>query len=297
MNCYFLSDIPAHLKINGEYFGLINNNLSIVDNLSEDCFFEFLPTLSGYSHAYGCKSNKSLRVFKVDSNKLVVPVFERLQVLPFKFIMQKSESYHGETLTVTAYQDGGVKFFLDGIINDIKSIPFSPTNIEIRFYYNYVFVSFSLEKIALFIYDLTSKRLVFSDVIDSFLIDGDLIVKKSYQTVTSTQIIRVYNLNGEFSHISQRDEKLVDFEFLHPYLLPIGFFENVIIGGNVQKITTKNLHDKILDFKEFLGKVIKVIRPPFDSERFYLIKNDCISVCTLQYEDRLISNCLVDDFY
>lgn len=297
MNCYFLSDIPAHLKINGEYIGLINNNLYSLNLENENCFFEFLPTLKGYFPAYGCNTNANLRIFIVNNIKIVYPVFNYVATLPFKFLFQKSEVYHGESLTVTTYQDGNVKFFLDGFISDIKSLPFTPKNVEINFYLNYAIISFSLEKTAIFVYDITTKKLVYNNVINSFSVDSDLIIKKSYQTVTKTEITEVWNLNGEFKLISRTDEKLIDFDFLHPYLTPIAFLENVVIGGSVEKIITKNLNDRIFELKEFLGNVIRVIKPPFNPNAVYLVKNDCLSVCTLQYENRLISNILIDDFY
>ena len=152
MNCYFLSDIPSYLKINGEYKGIASVNLSSISLDREECFFEFLPFSSNYQSCYGNSSNHTLRVFNVKGNKIVYPVFHHLPTLPFKFIAQKTDSYHGQPITVTVYQDGVVKFFIDGVVNDIKSLPFLPYSIEIKFYLNYVFISFHDEKIALFVF-------------------------------------------------------------------------------------------------------------------------------------------------
>lgn len=297
MDCYFLSDIPSYLKINGKYLGVVSTNLSYLDIDDNDCFFEFLPFSNDFLPCYGSAPNHTLRIFNVLGNKIVYPVFNHLPRLPFKFIMQKSDSFSGQPITVTVYQDGSVKFFIDGCINDIKSLPFSPKDLDVKFYLNYVFISFSGEKIALYVYDLTTKKLVFSNVVSEFYLGGDLTVKKSYQTVTQTKIIERWNLSGEFSFLSCRDEKQTDYEFLHPALTPIAFFENAVIGGSVEKIVTPSFNDKIPAFKEFIGSVIKVIKPPFDEHAVYLIKNDSVSVCTLEYENRLISNVLIDDFY
>ena len=295
MNAFIFSEIPAHLKVNGVYQGVVNGNLYEVEVDDTTPLFELYPKINRYTPIYGDKTSKDIKIFNLGDNLLVYPTYPLKNNYPFKVIGQKQQSSYSVNATVTVVCDGGVKFFLDGSVSDVKALPFIPSSFEINIISNLITVAFSAEKTAFFIYDSESRKLVFSDVADGFFVSDNLTVKKSFSTATKTTIEEEWTLSSNPTLISRRDIKERDFLEIHPYLLPLAFFENLLIGGSVKSIVTPNLSERISDLYEFLGKVLKVI-PSYINGEVFLIKCDCVTACKLEYENRLISNVLADDY-
>ncbi len=295
MNAFIFSEIPAHLKVNGEYQGVVNGNLSEVEVDKTAPFFELYPKSQRHAQVYGDKTSKDIKIFNINNHLLVYPVYPLKNNHPFKVLGQKQQSSYSVYATVTVVCDGGVKFFLDGTVSDVKTLPFIPQNFEINIISNLITVAFSAEKTAFFIYDSESRKLVFSDVADGFFVSDNLTVKKSFSSVTKTSIEEEWTLSSTPTLISRKDIKERDFLEIHPYLLPLAFFENLIIGGSVKSILTPNLNERISDLLEFLGKALKVI-PSCNNGEVWLIKNNGVTACKLEYENRLISNVLAEDY-
>ena len=295
MKVYLYSETPAHLKINGEYYGKVNDNTFLIEENFENPFFEFLPINTRYLPVYGSENSKELRNFSVKGGQLVYPVYPIKNNYPFKVLGQKQQSSYNVSASVTTVLDGTIKFFLDGSVSDVKALPFIPKNFEITITSNLIIISFSAEKSALFIYSVQSRTLVYSDVVDEFYITDNLTVKKAYKTVTDTFIEEEWSLSDTPILLSRRDVKGKYFNDVHPYLLPLAFFENLIIGASVQDAVTLSLSQKIIDLQNFLGKYNKVL--PLDSESVYLIKPNAITIAKVEFENRLISNVLEEDCF
>ena len=295
MKVYLYSETPAHLKINGEYYGKVNDNTFLIEENFENPLFEFLPINPRYQPVYGSENTKELRKFSVKNGQLVYPVYPLKNNYPFKVLGQKQQSSYNVTANVTAVLDGNIKFFLDGSITDVKPLPFIPKNFEISIVSNLIIISFTAEKSALFIYSVQSGTLVYYDVVDEFYISNNLTVKKGYKTVTDTFIEEEWQLSDSPTLLSRRDFKDKDFIDVHPHLLPLAFFENLIIGASVQDTVTFNLSQKIIDLQNFLGKYNKVL--PIDKESVYLIKPNSVTIAKVEFENRLISNVLEEDCF
>ena len=295
MKAFIFSEISAHLKVDGEYMGVVDGNLYNTEFFNFSPFFELYPKNQAYTPVYGDKNSKDIKIFNINGDLIVYPIYPLKHDYPFKVIGQKQQSNYSTYVTVTVVCDGGVKFFIDGAVSDVKALPFIPTSFEIDILSNLITVAFSAEKTAFFMYDIESRKLIFSDLGDEFFLSNNLTVKKSFNTVTKTSIEEEWTLSSTPTLISRKDIKVKDFLEIHPYLLPLAFFENIIIGGGVENIVTPNLNNRISDLQEFLGKVIKVIPSHLEGE-ILLIKNDGISVAKLEFNNRLISNVLVEDY-
>ena len=295
MNAFIFSEISAHLKINGEYMGVVDGNLYNAEIFSLNPFFELYPKNQAYTPVYGDNNCKDIKIFNVNGDLIIYPIYPLKHDYPFKVIGQKQQSNYSIFVTVTVILDGGIKFFIDGAVSDVKALPFIPTNFEIDILSNVITVAFSAEKTAFFMYDIESRKLVYSDVGDGFFLSNNLAVKKNFNTVTKTSIEEEWTISPNPTLISRKDIKVKDFLEIHPHLLPLAFFENLIIGGGVENIVTPSLNSRISDLNKFLGKVIKVI-PSHLGEDILLIKNDGVSVAKLEFNNRLISNVLVEDY-
>ena len=292
---FFLADVTSHLKVNGEYLGIVSNNLKKCYTKKSNYFYEFLPVNDNFNICYGDCNAKSVKVFDFLNRRLVCPVFSLKTTLPFKILFQKQISVNGILTTLTAVTDGCVKFYVDGILNDVGSLPFIPSSGEIYFYQNHLVVEFSNANTALFIYNINTKEKVFSDIIKSYELSTTLTVSKEFKNATKTTTIEEWNLST-FSLLNRRDEKRINFFDLKPFLLPLAFFENVLIGASVSEIVTPSFNEKILSVKDFLGDIVKVIPSPTTKNECWLITNNGVTVCRLEYQNRLISNIVAEDY-
>ena len=295
MNAFIFSEISAHLKVNGEYLGVVNNNLYHVENIGDNCFLEPYPKNHSYAPVYGDKNSKDIKIFNLNGDLIIYPIYPLRHDYPFKIIGQKQKSSYSIYVTVTVILDGCVKFFIDGAVSDVKALPFIPTSFEVDIVSNIITVAFSAEKTAFFMYDTESKKLVYSDVASGFFLSDNLSVKKEFNTITKTCIEEEWTVSSTPTLISFKDIKSKDFLEIHPQLLPLAFFENLIIGAKVENIVTPNLNGRISELKEFLGKIIKVIPSRTNGETL-LIKSDGVSLAKLEFNNRLISNVLVEDY-
>ena len=296
MNCYFLSDIDAHFKINGSYVSKACKNLKVTTANAFD-LFEFLPHNPIYLPAYSNKENTRVKLFNFKDNLICYPVYSKVNNYPFKILYQKEKSNFLGNIVLTVVSDGAVKFFIDGSITAVATLPFLPAECDFDFYQNTLFVWFKGEKTAIFIYSLDSKNLIFSDLVDEFFISSVIEVKKRYQTVTKTIVSETWSISETPSLVGKKDSFEKDYFDIHPRLLPLAFFQNVILGANVSSIVTPSLNERASSLKDFLGKVIKIIPSPSDNLETLLIKNDCLTAVKLEFSNRLISNLFAEDYF
>ncbi len=296
MKIFVTSDLPCHFKINGNYFGVIDKNLTEFE-IEGSPLFEALPLSDNFLPCYsGIEGNKSIRVFKVLGGLLVYPVLRKSYNLGFKMLGQTETVINGVKTVLTAVLDGAPKFYLDGIISDVKPLPFCPENIDLHYENGLIFASFSKEKCALFVYSLESSGLVFSSVVNAFSIGETLTVKKEYKTVLKTRVIEKWNLSKECSLVEVKSESQKTFFDINEKLVPTAFFESVVIGASVNEIASPSLVKRYDSLREFLGKVIRVIPSPSEEDCVWLVLDNKVTKGIAVFESGLITNVLLDDF-
>ena len=295
MICYLLSNIPSYVKINGIYVGKISQNVKIIETENTP-FFEFLPENENFRCVYGCEKSQNLLIVKIKNSLFVTPNFSKLNCHPFKVLFQKQVTNYNHNVTITAVLDGCVKFFIDGFITSVKTLPFIPNGFDAYFYKKFLRVSFYAEKTALFIYSLDSGNLIFSDLVDEFSVTDIIETKKRYFIVTKSVINEQWTLDENSKLILRRDFKERDFFQIHPSLIPLAFFENVNINASVKDIVTPDFNSKITNLYSFLGKSNAVINSPFNKDEVLLIKNDVITSVKCEFTNRLISNVFAEDY-
>ncbi len=292
MNCYFLSEIPCFLKVDGEYAGVVSRNLTKAYFTKPPTLVELLPLSDDFSPVYSFYNSKRLKPLKTADGYLYYPLFKPKKDQKFKVVFQKNFS----NITLTVTEDNGVKFYIDGSFFFVGSLSFSPLECSVDFYGNYACVSFKRNKTAIFIFETQSGKLEFSDVCDEFLLSDFLTVKKNFSNLTKTTIVEKWQISSPFKIISTEDEKERDFRLLNDCLLPLAFFENAIIGASLKGVTTPNFFEKTKNLREFLGKVLRVIQSPVQDNAVWLIGENAVSSATLSFNNGLVDNIFIDDF-
>ncbi len=296
LNCYFLSNIPCYLKVDGKYLGVADNNLKTAKLNSPFSLVEFLPKDNSFYSIYGDKNCEFMRVFKVDDGFLYHPVFLRKKNLPLKVILQKNQALTLGEILITVVSDGDVKVFIDGYLSDVKTLPFIPNDIEIKVLNGYIAILLKGVKTAVFVYDINSRTLCYSDVANIVSFSDVLIVEKHYETVTKTTIKEKWSLSSEVTLLSLESSYEISYGLLNKNLLPLAFFENASLGADLKEIVTPNFYEKTKKLKSFLGDVINVVISPVNEKEVWLIENDLVIKGYLQTKGNLIDNVILDDF-
>ncbi|MBE5744271.1 MAG: hypothetical protein E7358_06120 [Clostridiales bacterium] len=293
---YFLSNTPCFIKVDGEFIGEVNDNLKESKINSPFSLVEFLPKNNLYYPVYGDKNCENMRVFTVEDGLLYFPIFSLKKPLPMKVIFQKSERILQGEILLTVITDGEVKIFIDGYFSDVKTLPFIPNDAQIIPLENHVAITIKGAKTIVFLYEISSRKLCFSDVVDSVLFSDVLTVEKNYQTVTKTTLKETWALSPEIKLLSLESFLQIPYRLINKNLLPLAFFENACLGAQLKEIVTPNFYEKSKDLKSFLGNVITATPSPINLEEVWLIENRFVTKGILKRKGDLIDNVILDDF-
>lgn len=290
MKYYFYSKTSAYLKVNGNYLGVINKNLTYAE-IDGDFFIEFIPTNSHLRNAYySNNASTSVASYLVDNVVLLIPVFESVKNRRYSVVTQKK--FYNYTLTVIS--DVNVKFYVDGDISLTGELPFIPLDCNVTVINNYVVAYFSNEKHAVFVYS-NDGVLLYNDVVERFNLDKNLTVIKKYDNGYPMTVKTVFTFNREFK--SDDAQLLTDLKTVNEYFLPYVFLQSIKLNLNVNEILSDELINRKNDLLAFIGKVDGVI-PPLTLKRNELLLIDGKGVKKAIFELKLgkISNIFIDDY-
>ena len=288
MNYYFFSEIDCYLKFNGEYLGLVNKNVTII-NLNESGLFEFIPKSDAYLPNYYLTSDNKKGVYNVNGNKLFIPYFTKIRQLPYKIIMQKSIDKFNLTITT----DGCIKFYLDGNFYATNELPFLPSDVEFYTFNGILLLFFKSARVAIYAYNLKTGELVFKNIVNSFDINNNLSVTETFYypvnyTVTKQWIIdTTFTLNSVVVSEIQSE--------IPPTLIPFYFCSFIKQGVLVTDFLCDNLKPRANDFSSFLGE-IDYILPSFSTieNEVCIISNNTVNIVKFELDNNLISNVFID---
>ena len=295
MNLYFLSEITAHLKVDGEYLGTVSKNMLVGESENEPKLVEFLPLSADFSPVYYTPYSPEVKRYLSPDGLLFLPIFPPKHSGGFKVLFQRAlQSFSGQ-ITITVTVDSGAKLYVDGAFCKVVEIPFIPSDFSAEIYGDLLAVSFYKKKTALYIFRLDG-TLEYFDVVDEFQISSLLTDDKRYKNSTLTTIIEKWNLSSPFSLIERVDKKEKDFFLLPKQMLPLAFFENAKIGGSIKEIATPNFYQKAENLRGFLGKILGVVPSPKNEGEVWILGENNLSIATLSLKNGLVDNVFIEDF-
>ncbi len=289
MSLIFYSLIPSRLK--GEkYLGEIGKNLTFLDNVESNSLLEFLPISKNYYPiSTTLENSEQLKVFKLNGDSYIIPIFEKKRNLYYKMLFQKSFNIFNSKLLVTILQDGFYKFYLDGVINYIDELPFLVNSVLAKEYNNLLFLFFEGEKNLLYVFNLSENKLVYKDIIDSFEVENTLNVKKCYSTLIPAEIIESWSLDNFTLQNKKTTLNKSRFE-INKKLLSLAFFELISISADTALLLSNNIKERERELHDFIGKPIVILPYYKDITKTVIINSDDIKLYTLEFNNGLIDN-------
>ena len=293
MKYYFYSKIPAFLKGNDKFLGVVNKNLSYV-NFEKSPFIEFIPTLSNYNPSYYYDYYKTnVLSFNLQEGNLLIPIFTKKPKCDYKILSQQRFDF----INLTVVLDGNVKFYIDGDICASDEIPFIPTFCNVIKNNEYITATFTNTETAVFIYDLNGS-LIFKEVVSDFEIlqNGNILFSK-----TSKGLVRVTVQNEiDLSNCPQivNSQILSPLNSLNPYLLPYAFLELVKLKYDISSLLSPSILNRKNDLLSFIGNITTVIPSlTFKENEVLVVDGNSLKKFTFEINSRLITNLLIDDYW
>ena len=269
MRVYFLSCIPAILKLNGMYIGAIDGFERHIELDPKDRVFaeiipdENLQPLNFFLDEKFFTSPPSFcDLYTMDGDSLIY--IREYEAKGGKIEVLYQTRFGGNLVTVFA--QGGLYLSVDGAEYSLTPLPqsFAKFTAETFTLAGREVLALSNGRHLIIISD--SGKIIFRSAANSFSFSDTLKITAEFETCTQAQAECEYSYDGEkLTQISARTHELrpPEKEILH-----FAFFESVLTCSDCGKYLDDSLKERAADLKGYLGEFVGVTVPP---EKFFLL--------------------------
>jgi hypothetical protein len=308
MYCYFSSDFPAVIKIDGIYYGSVYD---CVKTINVDNCTPFIE-LCSLDH------NQKSTYILLDNNFFSSPpenvILTDLQGGYFiKFIScYKKEGFSvlaQEKMPhaiITVFNDNGYKLSIE-TPNDFfaKELNVNPKSASIINFtlngQNLVAISIQMNKILLYVFKIDKQITnIFCRQVDAFNTQNGLTTTENFLDIAKHCLTIDWQLQGDTLVENSRSittHDKFDLSKLHKNLIPYAFLEHFLVGGDASEYLCDNVKENAKVLKEYLGDYVGVCPPPdfYDKRAVGLIYNVSKNLYKVEYfsftlQDRKIFN-------
>ncbi len=269
---YFSSEYPSAIKVNGVYFGLIEQTLKKIDSQNDLDFVEVCPIncteptvnfLLNQDFFNNPPPNTSVTDLK---GGYLINFKKSYLNGEFKVVSQKN---YGDLL-VTVFNENGMKisletkldFFAEPVCTDSQIIEFFRPN----FNKNLVAIAFNDKKTMLSIYDITEKiNKVYFGSIDEFSFDNAFCTTEKFSDIAKHKLNVTWDYDGnEFKEHSRTIARADNFcvDTLPERVLPYAFLEEFLLKGDISCYLDSCILDNANKLNGFFGDFLGVMPPP-----------------------------------
>lgn len=268
MRVYFLSYLPAILKLNGLFIGAIDNFERRIElNPSDGVFAEIIPDNNlqpvnfFLNEKFFASPPPFADVYLMDGDALIR--IKEFGVKDVKLSVIYQTRFAGNLVTV--FSQGGIYLSVEGAEYDLSPIPLSFTRLHAE-----VKTVSGREVLALYggsdmLLISENGKMIFMNPTESAEFGDTLKITAAFETCTAAKAECTFSYDGEkLTLISSRtvETRQPEEEILH-----FAFFESVLTRGEFAKYLDDELKPRANDLKSYLGEFISVTVPP---EKFYL---------------------------
>lgn len=270
MTLYFLSPVPAALRLNGQYVGVIDCFERKVE-IQGDVFAEITPSDGGLPLCFIIDADffrsppASADVYLIGDDALIKLRAYRSSDAALRVIAQART----EECLFTLYSQGGLFVSCDG--RDFSITELDRSFCEARFERQSVggvsvMCLFAEGALAIF---TESGKLVFRNAVKSYSCGDMLGVTIEFPTCADCEGECSFSFDGEsFTLVSgtTRERREVRNELLH-----FAFFESVLVRGDSARYLSDELAPEAGKLSAYLGEFVDVLVPP---QKFYAARNE-----------------------
>lgn len=272
MTVYFLSYLPAVLKLNGMYIGTVDGFERHIElDLNDRVFAEFIPdeNLNGLNFFLDEKFFKNppgfCDVYRIDGDALIY-------IREYSSKDNKIEVIHQrrfENCLITVFSQGGVYLSVEGAEYSLTPLPASFKNLTAEQYTLAGREVYALSDKNNLIVIGGNGKIIFMNSASAFEFSDTLKVTADFETCTCAQADCEYSFDGEKLNLvsaAVKELRPPEDEILH-----FAFFESVLIKADYEKYLCEELKSKADALKSYLGEFLSVTVPP---EKFFLLHGD-----------------------
>lgn len=268
MRVYFLSGIPAALKLCGIYIGIIDNfERSIELDPKERVFAEIIPdeNLSGINFILDGKFFSDppsfCDVYLLEGDALIY-------IREYESKTGKIEILHQTRFKenlITLFSQGTLYLSIDGGQYSLTPLPKSFINFTAE---NYTLAGrevFGISNGRHLILISENGNIIFKSGANAFTCGDTLKISADFETCTCARAECEYSYDGQSLKLISANT--VELRPPEREILHFAFFESVLCAGDFSAYLTEELRQKAGDLRPFLGEFVAVTVPP---EKFYL---------------------------
>ena len=314
MYYYFSSDEKCAIKINGTFFGIINDQIKMISSKTQPPFVEICPINS-------CQSTVN---FLLDENFFLSPPPNIvLTDLKGGYLIKYHTDYKTNQFAiinqqkfasalVTVFYENQLKLTIETPLDFYaQTINLLADSAEInQFKQNgcdFISVFIKGNKSTLLIYSISQKITnVFCKEIDEYSLDNSLCTVETYCDNAKHKVTRFWSFQNnafEINKVQIERDKNFCANNLSTYVLPYAFLEELLLSCEIDDFLSENMLKNKDKIKDYLGCYIGVMPPPSfrDINEVGLIfskSNNFYSVeyLTFEFENNKISNIKKLDF-
>ncbi len=272
MYYYFSSATKCAIKLNGIYFGIISDSVKAI-NIDDCPLVEICPLTPNDSQINFLLSPEFLssppdRILVTDmQGGFLIRIQKNYATGDFSVIAQEKFS----DLVATVFIENGLKISIEttnGFFADsIRLISHKATIQRATFCgHAFVLVFIEGEENLLNVYSLGQQiEKVFSRNVNEYSFENELFTVNKYEDILKHTVNSKWLY--ENSAFIQKEKTIsydttIELSSLPQKIIPFAFFEEVLIGGNINNFLSESILPNADRIKEYLGDFIGIMPPP-----------------------------------
>ena len=269
MRIYFLSYVPAVLKLNGIYVGGIDGFERHIDvDLSDRIFAEILPAENlqpanfFIDEDFIKKPPEFADVYFDGSDAFIYIRNYAVKDIKLKVIFQRR--FCGNLITV--FSQGGVYLAAEGAVCELTPLPTCFKELESEENAIAGKDVLALKSGNRLVLISESGKIIFSNPVEKYAFGDNFTVTAAFETCLACKAECVYSYDGE--NLKLISSRTYETEPPDDSVLHFAFFESVLTCGDYASYLHSDIKDRADDIKGYLGDFVSVTVP---TEKFYTL--------------------------
>ncbi len=272
---YFSSQIKCALKVNGIFYGIIDEQVKEINITKENAYIELSPVnINAKSICFLLDQT----FFNSPPPLIYLTDLKGGYLIKFCPLIENNAFYiiaqeKFENALVTLFNENGVKLSLETQKDFFaQSFMLNANCAQIgQFWLNnspfvYINLETSAQKNQLIIYSIEDKiKQVFCRNIDSFNLENQLCTSENFYDIAKHKVTSFWDYqDNKLIRIDYKIEKSDKFniENLSPKIIPYAFLEDLLVGDKIEDYLSQTLMENAKFLSDFFGNFLGIIPPP-----------------------------------